>query len=130
MRFDPLRKRLLLPDNGSGRLYLVDLRRDTPHVQLAAAGLGAPSDVGIDAKTGMIYVADAKGKQIWRLRCDGTCTAPQVFMRSPAFVLPSRLAVAGDGTVWIADPGARKIFAIDPQGTVQRTITSLTVQQQ
>jgi pimeloyl-ACP methyl ester carboxylesterase len=128
MRFDPSRKRLLLPDNGSGRLYLVDLRSGAPRVQLAAEGLGAPTDVGIDAKTGMIYVADAKGKQIWRLRCDGACSAPQVLLRSSIFSLPSRLAVGDDGTIWVADLEARKIFAIDPQGTVQRTITSLTVQ--
>lgn len=130
MRFDPSHKRLLFPDNGSGQLYLVDLRSGAPRVQLAATGLGAPTDVGIHAKTGTIYVADAKGRQIWRLRCDGACSAPQVFARPSAFILPKRLAIADDGTVWVADPGARKIFALDPQGTVQRTVTSLTVQPQ
>lgn len=130
MRLDPPRKRLLLPDNGAGRLYLVDLSSGMPRAQLAAEELGAPTDVGVDPKAGTIYVADGKGKQIWRLRCEGRCTPPQVFVRLPAFVLPSRLAVATDGTVWAADPEARKIFAISPQGTLQRTIISLAGQRQ
>lgn len=40
------------------------------------------------------------------------------------------LAVAADGTVWTADSEGRKIFAVDTQGTVQRTIISLAGKRQ
>jgi pimeloyl-ACP methyl ester carboxylesterase len=126
MRFDPQGTRLLLPDSGRGALYIVDLASGSPHMHLAANGLGWPADVGIDPKTGELYVADSKGAQIWRFRCqDEQCTAPQVFARAPGFGAPARLSVGSDGTVWVADPQARKIFALGPHGNVEKTIASL-----
>ena len=124
--FDPTKERLFAIDSESGRLYLVDVRAETPRVRLAAEGLGWPADVIVAPTDGRIYVSDTKDKQIWRLSCDDVrCTKPEVFSRSAAFRAPSRLAAAPDNTLWVTDPKARKIFALWPDGTIRQTISSL-----
>ena len=126
MAFDGTNKRLFTVDSGTGRLYLVDLRTETPQVRLVADGLGWPADIVVAPTDGRIYVADTKHKQIWRLDCDDIrCTKPEVFARHDAFRTPSRLAVAPDNTVWLADPKAQKIFALGPDGEIRQTISSL-----
>ncbi len=126
MLFDEHGRRLLLTDSARGRLYLVQLGSGAPRVHLVADGLGWPASVQVDPNTQALYVADTKGRQIWRLRCDAErCSAPQVFARSQEFVGPNRLAIGNDGTVWVADPAARKIFAVGPDGKIARTVSSL-----
>ncbi|MFB3047509.1 MAG: SMP-30/gluconolactonase/LRE family protein [Acidiferrobacterales bacterium] len=125
--FDPTKERLFAIDSESGRLYLVDVRAETPQVRLAAEGLGWPADVIVAPTDGRIYVSDTKDKQIWRLECDDVrCTKPEVFSRSDAFRTPARLAAAPDNTLWVTDPKAKKIFALWPDGEIRQTISSLT----
>ncbi len=124
--FDPTKERLFAIDSESGRLYLVDVRAETPQVRLAAEGLGWPADVIVAPTDGRIYVSDTKDKQIWQLSCDDVrCTKPEVFSRSDAFRAPARLAAAPDNTLWVTDPKAKKIFALWPDGTIRQTISSL-----
>ncbi|MDH3671036.1 MAG: hypothetical protein OES46_07695 [Gammaproteobacteria bacterium] len=124
--FDPTKEQLFALDSESGRLYLVDMRAETPRVRIAADGLGWPADVIVAPTDGRIYISDTKDKQIWRLECDDVrCTKPEVFARSDAFLAPSRLAAAPDNTLWVTDPKARKIFALWPDGEIRQTISSL-----
>jgi pimeloyl-ACP methyl ester carboxylesterase len=126
MAFDATNKRLFTVDSETGRLYLIDLRTETPQVRLVAEGLGWPADIIIAPTDGRIYISDTKHKQIWRLNCDDVrCAKPQVFARHDAFRTPFRLAVAPDNTVWVADPKAQKIFALGPDGEIRQTISSL-----
>ncbi len=125
--FDPTKERLFAIDSESGRLSLVDVRAETPRVRMAAEGLGWPADVIVAPTDGRIYVSDTKDKQIWRLECDDVrCTKPEVFSRADAFRAPSHLAAAPDNTLWVADPKARKIFALWPDGEIRQAISSLT----
>ena len=125
--FDPTKEQLFAIDSENGRLYLVDLRAETPQVRMVAEGLGWPADVIVAPTDGRIYISDTKDKQIWRLECDDVrCTKPEVFARSDAFRAPSRLAAAPDNTLWVTDPKARKIFALWPDGEIRQTISSLT----
>ena len=124
--FDPTKEQLFAIDSEGGRLYLVDLRTETPQVRMVAEGLGWPADIIVAPTDGRIYVSDTKDKQIWRLDCDDVrCTKPEVFSRSDAFRAPSRLAAAPDNTLWVADPKAQKIFALGPDGKLRQTISSL-----
>ncbi len=54
----------------------------------------------------------------------GGC-AKQVFARSDAFKRPFRLEITRDGTVWVADAKASRIFGLDPDGSIRHTIASL-----
>ncbi len=124
--FDPTKEQLLAIDSENGRLYLVDMRAETPQLRMVAEGLGWPADVIVAPTDGRIYISDTKNKQIWRLSCDDVrCTKPEVFARSDAFLAPSRLAAAPDNTLWVTDPKAGKIFALWPDGEIRQTISSL-----
>ncbi len=126
MAFDATNKRLFAIDSETGRLYLVALQDGTPQARLVMDGLGWPADVIVAATDGRIYVSDTKHKQIWRLSCDDArCAKPEVFARHDAFRAPSRLAIAPDNTVWVADLKAKKIFALGTNGEIRQTISSL-----
>ncbi len=128
--FDTNGNRLLALDIEGGQLYLVNLDAAEPELRLGATALGRPVHIAIDPNHKMIYIADNQGRQIWRLECDDrTCVPPQVFVRSSAFRTPSRLALAPDGTLWIGDLEAQKIFAVGADGNIRQTISSLTGEQ-
>jgi pimeloyl-ACP methyl ester carboxylesterase len=128
--FDANGNRLLALDIAGGQLYLVNLDAAEPELRLGATALGRPVHIAIDPNHKMIYIADNQGRQVWRLECDNrTCVPPQVFVRSSAFRTPSRLALAPDGTLWIGDLEAQKIFAVGADGNIRQTISSLTGEQ-
>jgi hypothetical protein len=122
LHFDASDRRILIPDIKLGRLTVVDLRGQEPRVSVAATGLGAPTDVIAQGDT--FYVTDSQGKQIWRIECpQASCAPPQVFARSDQFMTPVRLDASKDGTIWVADWGARAVFAIDPNGRIRQSIS-------
>ena len=128
--FDANGNRLLALDSEGGRLYIVNLDAAEPELRLGATALGRPVYITIDPSDSMLYIADNQGRQIWRLECDNrTCVPPQVFVRSSAFRTPSRLALTPDGTLWVGDLEAQKIFAIGPDGNIHQTISSLAGEQ-
>jgi hypothetical protein len=57
---------------------------------------------------------------------DPACARHRTVRRSP-FISPWGLAAAADGTVYLADPGMRAVFRIDPVGVVSRVIDSRQV---
>ncbi len=122
MRFDPASQRLAIPDFGLGRLTLVELDGKEPRVYVAATGLGSPTDVYISGNT--LYVTNAKGGKVWRIDCaKARCAPPTIFARSDRLLNPLRLDGAPDGTLWIADAGARAVFAIDADGHIRQMIS-------
>jgi hypothetical protein len=122
MRFDPANQRIVIPDLKLGRLTVVELGGKEPRVYVAATGLGSPVDVYIHGDT--FYVTDNQGRQVWRIDCaKAHCAPPKVFARSKQFVNPLRLDGAKDGTLWVADAGARAIFAIDENGRIRETVS-------
>jgi hypothetical protein len=122
MRFDPASQRLAIPDLKLGRLTVVELGGKEPRVTVAATGLGSPTDVYMHGDT--FYVTDNQGGKVWRIDCpDAHCAPPRVFTRSDQLVNPERLDGATDGTLWIADPGARAVFAIDANGRIRQKVS-------
>ncbi len=122
---DTARQRLFALDGAGGRVFLVDLGKSAPQATLVADGLGKASDIDINLRTGTVYVVNAETRQVWQLACKaGGCTK-QVFARSDAFKRPFRLEITRDGTVWVADAKASKIFGLDPDGSIRHTIASL-----
>lgn len=121
MRFDPATQRIVIPDIKLGRLTVVELRGE-PRLYVAATGLGSPTDVYIHGDT--FYVTDNQGRRVWRIDCpDAHCAPPKVFARSDQLVDPLRLDGAKDGTLWVADAGARAVFAIDANGRIRQAVS-------
>jgi hypothetical protein len=125
LQFDAMNKRLLALDSKAGQLYLVDLKTSPPTSRLGIDGLGSPADSEVLTPTGRIYVSDLAGRQIWEITCDATRCSKRVFSRSDAFRAPTQLALTPDGTLWVGDPEARRLFALGPNGTVKETVSSL-----
>lgn len=122
---DTARQRLFALDSAVGRVFLIDLGKSAPQATLVADGLGKASDIGIDRRTGMVYVVNAETQQVWQLACKaGGCTK-QIFAHSDAFKRPFRLEITRDGTVWVADAKAKRIFGLDPDGSIRHIIDSL-----
>ncbi len=122
---DTARQRLFALDSAVGRVFLIDLGKSAPQATLVADGLGKASDIGVDRRTGTVYVVNAETRQVWKLACEGGRCAKQVFARSDAFKRPFRLEITRDGTVWVADAKASRIFGLDPDGSIRHTIASL-----
>ena len=108
-----------------GRVFLVDLSKSAPQATLVADGFGKASDIGIDQRTGRVYVVNAETRRVWQLACLGGGCAKQVFARSDAFKRPFRLKITPDGTVWVADAKAKRIFGLDSDGSIRHIIDSL-----
>jgi hypothetical protein len=122
IRFDPVSQRVAITDLKLGRLTVVELGGKEPRMYVAATGLGSPTDVYMHGHT--FYVTDSQGGKVWRVDCpDGHCAPPKVFTRSDQLVNPVRLDGAKDGTLWIADPGARAVFAIDTNGRIRQKVS-------
>ena len=122
---DVARQRLFALDSVGGRVFSMDLGKSSPQPTLAADGLGKASDIDINRRTGTVYVVNAETRQVWQLACEGGRCTKQVFAHSDAFKRPFRLEITRDGTVWVADAKASRIFGLDPDGSIRHTIASL-----
>jgi DNA-binding beta-propeller fold protein YncE len=122
---DVARQRLYSLDSVGGRVFSMDLGKSSPQPTLAADGLGKASDIDINRRTGTVYVVNAETRQVWQLACEGGRCTKQVFAHSDAFKRPFRLEITRDGTVWVADAKASRIFGLDPDGSIHHTIASL-----
>ncbi|WP_425603982.1 gluconolaconase [Luteimonas kalidii] len=92
----------------------------------ALAQFRGPMGVAVDA-IGRVYVADTWNDRIRVIETDGRVRTLAGGARGfvdgagaqARFDTPTALAVAGDGTVWVADTGNRALRRIDPDGTVR-----------
>ena len=66
-----------------------------------------------------------RSKQIWQITCERSQCNKRIFVRSDAFQRPTAMAVSPDGTLWVSDVAAGRLFAFSPDGRVQRTLSSL-----
>ncbi|MFQ5936348.1 MAG: YncE family protein [Acidiferrobacterales bacterium] len=125
LAFDTTQQRLLALDTKGGQLYIVDTQADARQPRLAASGLGWPTEIKVHPRSEALYVADVKGKQIWRLSCDvNACTKPVVFSRSDAFRAPRGVDITTEGVIWVTDHAAHSLFAIGSDGTIRQSISS------
>jgi hypothetical protein len=73
-----------------------------------------------------ILAADAAGRRVWRFDNSGTCTGaiggPARDGSSDGFIVPSPffdVAVDGDGTVWVGNPGRHRVERYSADGAFQ-----------
>lgn len=98
----------------SGRLYRLgtDGRLD-----VVLAGIPSPNGVALDPRGTAIWLAVTRANQVWRLplAAGGRVTKVGVFVQLQGSG-PDGLAVAEDGTVWVAQPGIGSIWGFSEHG--------------
>lgn len=94
-----------------------------------AAWLAAPKDVEIDAE-GAVVIADTDNHRVRRITGDGlirTIAGSGLVgtegdggpAREAQLIIPEDVAVARDGSVYIADPGGQNVRRVTPGGVMQ-----------
>jgi hypothetical protein len=105
---------LYAADQRSGEVFAVNVESKT--VSRTGQIAGQPSALAFDSTRRMLYVTDAVGRRVWSLNVDSRPARWRLFSNAPDFRSPSAIAVDGNGTVWVGDPGSRAIYRITANG--------------
>ena len=124
--FEAAGRRLFAAQGESGELWVVNLDDSAPQPRLVAEDLGWPMALGYSKQTQRLYVTDAKNQRLWSLDCSEQCQEPTIFLQSESLETPTTLSVALDGTLWLGDLKTQTLRTIRPDGSVDRTIHSLS----
>ena len=81
----------------------------------ALEGLSSPEGVALSNSGGVVYVADTGDSAIMRF---GSSGQPLGRLGSVALERPEAVAVAPDGSVYVADAGLQRILELSPSGTL------------
>jgi serine/threonine-protein kinase len=93
-----------------------------------AAQVNAPNGLAL-ATNGTLYIADSNNQRIRKISTDGVITTVAGVgskgfsgdggpATAAEFANPNGLAIAADGSLYVADPGNGRIRKIDPQGII------------
>jgi sugar lactone lactonase YvrE len=99
-------------DAHAGRLYRLDL---DGRAEVLAADVRISNGLGVDPADEFLYHVDSPRRRVWRYRQDdGT---RQVFADTTDYAgVPDGLAVAADGSVWVAMAGGSVVVGWDDRG--------------
>ena len=129
MQFDSVGNRIVAADTDTNSLYLIDLSQDSPIPERVTRDVGAITEIDISETDSTLLLLDTVGKTLFSIDCprgaDG-CSAPEVFAAIPEFERPIALARGDDGTVWVGDLEAQKIFTFDEDGKVIKVLDSMS----
>lgn len=127
LHYDQTTDQLYATDGLGSRLFAVDTKSPDPRPQVVAQSLGVPTRIAGGPTGERLYVADSEGLQVWSIDCAGVgeCSTPEVFVRDEAFSNLSDLVVAPDGTVWVGDIEAQRIFGFNADGQLEQMYAEL-----
>lgn len=127
MAVDAQRKRLLLADLQKRQVLSVKLdggTLDKPLVEILvdSGTIGTPAAMTLDALGNLLFVADGIRARVWMGDLRTAKLTLQPFAPKESFKEPTGVAVANDGSVWIADRGAHEIRQFAANGKPLRRI--------
>jgi D-xylonolactonase len=100
----------------AGRLYLIDLDGS---VAVLADDVLISNGLGADPADRLLYHVDSERRAVWQFDLDATDigASRRVFVSTGEYdALPDGLAVAADGSVWVALAGAGLVVGWDARG--------------
>lgn len=121
LAYDAHGKNLFVADSLEGTVYSVPVDESPPTATRIASGLGEPQSLAVDHENRRLYVADVAGGRIWVLDLDDIDSGPRLFARPRQLRAPVDVTVAVGGILWIADPDANRLFALDSEGEMVRS---------
>ena len=83
----------------------------------AFTGRRGPDGIAVDAASNRIYVADEDSRVVWIFPLDQDTQTPQK-IDIPEFDSPEDVDVAADGSLYVADDTAQKVFHVSATGTL------------
>ena len=92
------------------------LQLESMQSQALADGLGQITALNHDSKGRILYVVDGAGRTVWSVNTAAKNPKPATVVKSDQFRIPSAIAVADDGTLWIGDPEAHALFQFSKTG--------------
>lgn len=119
--YDAARRRLLVGDARKGRIFAVGVADSRVDILLDSGTVVEPAAMAIDAN-GTLYVADAAKARVWIGSLTATKLALRAFGTSDALREPVGVTLTNDGSVWVADRGARTLYQFARNGQRRRKI--------
>jgi gluconolactonase len=106
------------PGHEVGRFYLIDLD-GTVHV--LTEDLQIANGIAADPSDTVLYSVDSGRRKIWRFALDGSArdiaASRELFVDTSEYdALPDGMAMAADGSVWVAMAGVGVVVGWDPRG--------------
>jgi hypothetical protein len=89
-------------------VYSLDLGSKTS--RMVAEDIGTPAAMIVNPISKELIIADGSGAAVWTLSLSPSVGKPALFVRGKPLKQPSGVAVARDGSIWVADQGAHAIF--------------------
>jgi gluconolactonase len=103
-------------DGGAGRLYLVDL--DSTAIVIAGDVL-ISNGIAADPRDALLYHVDSGRKTVWRFALDviDLAASREAFVDTSEYdALPDGLAMAADGSIWVAMAGEGVVVGWEASG--------------
>jgi gluconolactonase len=117
LAFDPF---ATTGERPAGQLYLIDLDGS---VRVVATDVRLTNGLGVSPDGRSLYHSDTDAHAVWRYdRAPDGSLSERRPLHHHAEARPDGLAVAADGSVWIAMAGAGHVVGVDAGGTVIATI--------
>jgi len=114
LAWDPIGNVLFAADLQTGSV--ISLHIESMQSQALADGLGQITALNYDAQGRKLYVVDGAGRTVWSVNTAAKNPKPATVVKSDQFRIPSAIAVAEDGTLWIGDPEAHALFQFSTNG--------------
>jgi hypothetical protein len=131
--YDAISRRFLFGDVTGRRLFVVGegSERSVDLVRADSAGFDDVTALAIDAKRGDLWVAstatDGRAGTVHRLQLISGRALTKFTVPLQDSMRLSDLAIAGDGTLFILDSGARRLLALRPGAAAVEPLMRLTI---
>ncbi len=104
----------------AGSLHLIDLDGSS---RVVAEGISLTNGLGFSPDGATLYHSDSRLQTVWRydVRADGTLSEKTAFTKTTVGS-PDGLAVAEDGSVWVALAGGSRVAVFAPDGSERASI--------
>jgi hypothetical protein len=123
LAWDPVGNVLFAADLSTGGVTALDTQ--SMESRVLVDGLGQITALNYDASSRRLFIVDGAGRTVWSINTAAKNPKPQSAAKSHEFRIPSAVAIAGDGTLWVGDPEAHALFAFSsnaPNGQLLRVI--------
>jgi DNA-binding beta-propeller fold protein YncE len=121
MAIAPATRRLYASDMGAQRIYTIELASGA--IRTVNVPVEEARAMAWDGRTKQLFIADSGHETVWVVDPNARMPKPERVVTDKRLRDPAGLAVAADGTLWVADEAARALFQVSvPTKSISRTL--------